>query len=163
MDAWRLPKDTAHEITPPFRSIILATSSAQMTLRDSHSRIASVQHGDYLAARRRLVGGGVETYGGQRYSIDALERLIAHVPHLVVSLDGPARTEIEGLGEYVCIPAARRGAWLPGRIDAHWRAQKIIGRLARFAPTHLLLRTNDIIGCQVLGWANARNIPTAVV
>jgi glycosyltransferase involved in cell wall biosynthesis len=126
----------------------------------SPARIAVVQHGDYLEARRRLAAGGKETYGSQRYSVDAQEQLIAHLPHIVFSLDGrPARVETEGPGEYITVPASMM-RWVPARIDAYWRAYKILRRLERYSPTHLVLRTNDIIGCQMLAWANARKLPT---
>jgi hypothetical protein len=53
----------------------------------------SVQHGDYLGARCRLAAGEAETYGGQRYSVGALERLLAGFHHLVVSLEGPVGSD----------------------------------------------------------------------
>src|SRR5579864_7055277 len=106
-------------------------------------RIASVQHGDYLLAKRRLAGGGPETYGHQRYSIDALEAVLANRPHLIVSLDGQRSSEAEGLGLYVTIPE-RGPRWLPRRWACQLRAREVLSIVARFAPTHLLLRTGDI-------------------
>jgi hypothetical protein len=67
----------------------------------SETRIASVQHGDYLGARRRLASGGAENCGSQRYSVDALERTLAGSRYLVVYLDGPESYETEGLSQYV--------------------------------------------------------------
>jgi glycosyltransferase involved in cell wall biosynthesis len=126
------------------------------------ARIACVQHGDYLGARRRLASGEDESYGGQRYSVEALERLFNGIPHLVVSLEAIAGSEVEGLGEYVNVPASA-ARWQPGRWKANRRASKILRVLEHFSPTHLLLRTNDIIGCRILEWANRRKIPTAVI
>ena len=127
------------------------------------ARIAVVQHGDYLEARRRLAAGGKETYGSQRYSVEAQERLTGHLPHIIFSLDGrPARSETEDLGEYVTVPAIKI-PWIPARIDSYWRAWRILRRLSQYSPTHLILRTNDIIGCELLAWANRRGLPTAAL
>jgi glycosyltransferase involved in cell wall biosynthesis len=88
---------------------------------------------------------------------------MAHLPHIVFSLDGrPARVETENLGEFITVPASAMPL-LPARIDAYWRAYQIIRRLDRYSPTHLVLRTNDIIGCQLLAWANARDLPTVAL
>jgi glycosyltransferase involved in cell wall biosynthesis len=124
-------------------------------------RIASVQHGDYLSARRRFATGGAETYGSQRYSVNALEALLAGHRHLVLSLDGPASDETEGNGRYVCLSPPR--TWLPARLRAELRARTVIRTVAKFRPTHLLVRTNDIVGCALLSWANRHRVQTAAV
>jgi glycosyltransferase involved in cell wall biosynthesis len=125
-------------------------------------RIAAVQHGDYLPARQRLAQGGPETYGGQRYSVDAQEDLLRDRRHLIISLDGEGPAITDGMGTYVHLPTPG-WSWLPKRVRAWWRARAALRILNDFDPTHLLLRTNDIVGCELLAWANRRRIPTAVI
>ncbi len=127
-----------------------------------HFRIACVQHGDYLVARRRLDAGGSETYGSQRYSVNAQERLLAGHQHLVISLDGPRSDETDGLGRYVCAPDTMP-QWLPARIRLALRARRLVRLVKDFAPTHLLLRTNDLLGCAMLKLAQQQNVMTAVM
>jgi glycosyltransferase involved in cell wall biosynthesis len=45
----------------------------------------------------------------------------------------------------------------------HWAARQILWKLNRFKPTHILLRNSDLIGREILIWANRRRIPTAVI
>ena len=126
------------------------------------SRIACIQHGDYFQARSRFAAGGEETYGSQRYSVEAQERLFAGADHLVISLDGVASDHRVGRGRYVCLPETHVRV-IPGRIRAYLRARRITHLLKEFGPTQLLLRANDILGCEVLRWAAKRRIPTAVI
>ncbi len=125
-------------------------------------RLACVQHGDFGGAHARLASGLAETYGGQRYSVSSFERMAAGIPHLVVSLDAPAVTVRDGPATYVGIPDLLP-AWLPGRWRAVARARGVVEVIEAFAPTHMLLRAADIVGCRVLSWANRRQLPTGVV
>ena len=125
-------------------------------------RIAVVQHGDYAQACRLISEQKPETYAGQRYTIESLDRFFGPIEHLIISLDGASGEVRQGSGRYVCRPP-RRIRGLPVRVGMHWAARNILADLNRFDPTHLLLRCTNRIGCDVLAWANRRRIPTAVI
>ena len=130
----------------------------------SNVRIGVVQRGDWVEARRAVAAGEAETYRGQRYTTDALSALLAGRPHLIVS-KGQAEPEVAE-GEGVCVALPEPSAWarpLPGRWREKLRARWAIRRLERFGATHLLLRLNDVVGCELLRWAQKRNLPTAVI
>ncbi len=122
-------------------------------------RIACVQGGDYWTTRQRLEMGDSEFYSGQRYSIDAFEKFVDGRPHLVVSLDAPSYVHDRGLGRFRGVPAMR--TMRPRRVAEWWRARKIISELERFGATHLIVRCNDLIGCELLSWAASHHVPTA--
>jgi glycosyltransferase involved in cell wall biosynthesis len=126
-------------------------------------RLACVGHGDHREALRRLASGEGETYHAQRHSIDALGRLASGAPLLVVSLDAPADRTIQGDLELVGIgepPAWRRR---PRRLFEAWRIARVREALEHFRPTHVLLRSMDVVGCAVLEWTTSRNVPSAAI
>jgi glycosyltransferase involved in cell wall biosynthesis len=126
-------------------------------------RIACVQNGNYTEAAKRLAGGGAEDYGGQRYTVDAFQRWVGDRPHAVISLDATPHRLVDGKREYVGIRSDKPYFLMPRRVSEHWRAWRAIAALGRFRPTHLLLRCNDVVGCDVLRWAIQRKIPTGVI
>src|SRR6266550_1434892 len=128
---------------------------------NSHPRIAFLQHGDYAAARQS-VSAGVETYTGQRYTIEVYERCFGHVPHLIVDVEAPPRRIRNGPGEYVGVSHARIPL-LPGRLRQRLRAHFIISAMRRFRPDALILRAGEYLGCRVLAWAVAQHMPTAII
>jgi glycosyltransferase involved in cell wall biosynthesis len=125
-------------------------------------RVACIQQGDYGRARRRLAEGGPETYGSQRYTVDAFERFVDGVAHLVISLEAPSSRDRNRLGEYVGLGELEVPG-LPRRWSSWWRASQVLKELEQFGPTHILLRCDDVIGCRILAWANRRRIPTAAI
>jgi glycosyltransferase involved in cell wall biosynthesis len=126
-------------------------------------RIASVQHGDFASSVARFEAGGQELYGGQQYTVDTLNHFLANGPHLVVSLDAPKNYEVrKGDAEYVAF-SPQIFVWIPRRLWAHVRANRIIRVLNRFKPTHLIVRCSDVIGWALLRWANRQNLPTAII
>lgn len=132
--------------------------SAQQTLR-----LACVQNGNYALAVRELAAGGAETYGGQRYTLEAFRKLVGDQPHLVVSLTASPYREQKGNALFagVCPPPGR--SFLPGRITERWRAARVIRELEAFRPNRLLLRCNDLVGCELLRWSRRRGVETAVI
>ena len=126
------------------------------------ARIACVQSGNYWTTRNRLREGGAETYGYQRYTMQAFERLVEGLPHLVVSLDGETPLTSEGNGQFVSVSQLRVPG-VPTRFLHWWRARNAIQHLERFAPSHLLVRYGDIIGGQVLAWAARRGVAVGVL
>jgi glycosyltransferase involved in cell wall biosynthesis len=125
-------------------------------------RIAIVQHGDYAQACRLAAEGKPETYAGQRDTIETYDGLFGAVPHLIVSLDGDSSAEQRGLGEIACV-RPRKVAGVPARVGLHIAAWRIRRRIERFEATQLLLRCSNLIGCDLLAWANRRRIPAAVI
>lgn len=125
-------------------------------------RIAIVQHGDYAQACGLMAQGKPETYAGQRDTIETYDRLFGAVPHLIVSLDGNSRPKRRGLAELVCV-RPRRLLGMPARVGLHVAAWRIRKRIERFGATHLLLRCSNLIGCDLLAWANRRKMPAAVI
>ena len=126
-------------------------------------RIASVQFGNFTLARRVLAAGGAETYNGQRYTVEAFERFVDGVPHMVVSLNAPPHREMVGDGEYLAVAPPQPHLWVPRRFKEKELAARVIPELQRFDPTHLLLRCNDIVGAQVLEWAIEHGVRTAAI
>jgi glycosyltransferase involved in cell wall biosynthesis len=126
-------------------------------------RIACVQNGDYTTAAKNFAAGGKETYNGQFYTVAAFQRFVGSHPHLVVSVDAPEHEEEHGNGVWCGIPEPRSIIKLPRRFVSTYHGRKIIKRVARFQPTHLLLRSLDIIGCELLEWANTHGVKTAVI
>ena len=124
----------------------------------SSIRLACVQRGDYLTARRRLAAGGEDQYQGQRYSIEAFESFVRGFPRLVVSLEAPAYQECEDQARYLGVPSIRL---VPRRVFEWLRARRIMAELERFGTTHLVLRCNDLVGCELLKWAIRKNVRVA--
>jgi glycosyltransferase involved in cell wall biosynthesis len=123
-------------------------------------RIATVQHGDFNFTRLQLLKGNAETYYGQQQTVDAMWRLVGGCPHLFVGLGLKPQRETAGPGQYVAPGEPPRIPGLPRRFQQSWYARRIIRELRAFKPTHLLLRCNDVVGCELLAWANKRGIPT---
>jgi glycosyltransferase involved in cell wall biosynthesis len=111
-------------------------------------RLAIVQHGDYVAARK-TIEAGPESYFGMRYSVGVLEELLANRPHLLISLNAPAyRTGHRG-GMLMGLPCPRvRG--IPRSLLTWVWAGRIVRQLRLFRPTHLLLRTSGMVGWRIL-------------
>jgi glycosyltransferase involved in cell wall biosynthesis len=126
-------------------------------------RIACVQNGNFTLARRVLSAGGDETYKGQRYTVNGFLRFVKGLPHVVISLDAPPHHENSDEGEYLAVPAPAQRFWIPRRFTERARAAGIIKELARFKPTHLLLCCNDVVGCEILQWAIAHGVQSAVI
>ena len=125
-------------------------------------RIAIVQHGDYAQAHRLMAEGKPETYAGQRDTIETYDQLFGRVPHLIVSLDGDSPPQRHGLGEYICVRPGKLPG-LPRRVGLHLAAWRIRRQIQRLGATHLLLRCSNLVGCDLLAWANYRRVPAAVI
>ena len=126
-------------------------------------RIACVQNGDFTSALRNFRAGAAETYNGQFYTVDAFNQFVAGQPHIVVSLDSPPHEQRIGSGILAAIAPPHPPVRLPRRILLRWHAKQIIRRLEEFGATHLLIRCVDIIGCELLAWANSHDIPSASI
>ncbi|HWB00501.1 MAG TPA: glycosyltransferase family 4 protein [Pirellulales bacterium] len=124
-------------------------------------RIACVQGGDYWSTKRRLQANGAEYYSGQRYTVDAYERFARGYARLIVSLDAPYYAHQQGRARYRGVPRPLDTRAVPRRVSEWLRAQQIIRELERFRATHLIVRCNDLVGCELLKWAARRRIPTA--
>ncbi|CAG1007488.1 Putative teichuronic acid biosynthesis glycosyltransferase TuaC [Myxococcaceae bacterium] len=151
------------EGNPHARPPALAIKHPPRTADPARVRLACVGHGDHRAALRRFAAGGSETYQGQRHSLDALDALAAGGPLLVVSLDAPRYEEEEGTLRMIGIGEAPRWMARPRRLAESWRSRSVIAALESFAPTHVLLRTMDVVGCGVLDWSTRRCVPSAAI
>jgi len=127
------------------------------------ARVACVQYGDYLDAWERLNNGGPESYYAQRDTITSFERFVDGREHLVVSLNAP-RYRVQTAAR-LAVGIGSPPAWTrrPARLAEHCRAARVIRALEAFAPTHVLNRAVDIVGCRVLAWTTRRALPTAVI
>ena len=125
-------------------------------------RIACVQYGNYTEARRLRDADLPETYSGQRYTVDYFERFVAGHEHLVISLHAPRHHHVDGRATLIGVSRPPAVKLVPERFMMRLWAHRVIAHLERFRPTHLLLRCNDIIGCDVMAWANRRGIPVGV-
>jgi glycosyltransferase involved in cell wall biosynthesis len=126
-------------------------------------RLACVQNGDYTQAARQFAQGGSETYNGQFYTVSAFQRFTAGQPHIVVSMDAPPHEERQGAAVWCGIPQPKFFVRLPRRWISLLHARQIIQRLERFEPSHLLLRCLDLVGCELLSWANRHGIKAAAI
>lgn len=126
-------------------------------------RIACVQNGNFTSARQVLADGGAESYNGQHYTVARFLRFVKNIPHLVISMDAPPHREKSADGEYLAFAAPRRRFWIPRRFTEKARSVPIIDELRRFKPTHLLVCCNDVVGCEVLDWAIANGVQSAVI
>lgn len=120
-------------------------------------------HGDHREALRRIAAGDGETYHAQRHSIESVEALAGGDPLLVVSLDAPAYEEACGRRTLVGVGPVPRWLARPRRLAEAFRSHRVRAALARFAPTHVLLRAMDVVGCNVLAWTTQRGIPSAAI
>lgn len=130
-------------------------------VRPTSIRLACVQGGDYWTTKRRLESDGSELYGGQKYSVEAYERFVRGYPHLVVSLDAPEYNERRGEAWYRGVPRPLNTRLVPRRVSERLRARRIIRTLEQFSATHLIIRCNDLVGCELLNWSIAGGVPTA--
>jgi glycosyltransferase involved in cell wall biosynthesis len=124
-------------------------------------RLACVQGGDYWTTKQKLEGGGGEFYSGQRYTVGAYERFVQRHPHLIVSLDAPRYAHDEGQAYYRGVPRPLASRLVPRRVSEWLRSQQIIRELERFDATHLIVRCNDLVGCELLRWAIRHKVQTA--
>lgn len=124
--------------------------------------IATIQHGDFRTALEQVESGGPEPYSGMRESVEALLRLGEGRRHLIVSLDAPRYRVRRGSLEMLSVPPPPGYARLP-RPLTEARAARILFEVARFRPTHVLLRTGDQLGLRIAQWCAWRRLPTFVV
>lgn len=113
-------------------------------------RIVSIQHGDYSDGLRRMRAGEPEHYFGVRHALDSLAELFGNDPHLVISLNSQPYHITEGSGEYTGIPQPSLPWGAPRTIGMLLWAQAILAKVRAFNPTHVLLRTGDILGVRIL-------------
>jgi glycosyltransferase involved in cell wall biosynthesis len=139
-----------------------STITVPMPSQKTLARVAVVQHGDYAQARQLMDEGKPEIYTGQRYTIQSFDHFFGTIPHLIISREGDTPPTERGVGQYACV-RFRRIPGIPTRFSMHWAANRILSQIKRFAPTHVLLRCSDLIGCRVLRWANQNRIPAAVI
>jgi len=125
-------------------------------------RIACVQYGNYTEARRLFAAGLPETYSGQRYTVDHFSRFVAGSKHLVISLHAEDHRQPIENGLLLGMSRPQRTRLVPERIQMRRWARQVIHELERFGPTHLLLRCNDVMGCELIRWANRRCVPVGI-
>jgi glycosyltransferase involved in cell wall biosynthesis len=126
-------------------------------------RIATVQYGDFYHTRQKLQAGEPETYYGQQQTIETMSRLTSGCDHLFIGLGSEPYREVSGRGVFVAPIEPPKWPGMPGRWHQRWRAQRILSELRAFAPSHLLLRCNDVVGGTLLAWASRHALPTVVL
>jgi len=126
-------------------------------------RIAAVQNGDYVDARRRMGAGEKEFYFGVRHSLDSLDKLFQGHHHLVISLGAPPGETTEGLGQFVGLPEPSFPSFIPLRFVFDLWARRIVRHLRRFRPTHVFVREGGLVGLRIVQFCLASRIPMLVV
>jgi len=126
-------------------------------------RLLIVQYGDYREAEEARARGEPETYRAQHHSLQAVERLAAGGPRLVVCLDaGPYDWTRGGLR----VVAGRFEPHARGLVH-RWRAARaaraILGLARDFAPTHALVRAPGWVLVRVGGGLLAQGVPVLPV
>jgi glycosyltransferase involved in cell wall biosynthesis len=138
----------------------LETLASPAPAVSSNLRIATVEYGDYAEALRLVRTVGQEPYAGMRHSVEALQDLFGDHPHLVISLNAPARREIVGNGLLVGVPSPAPRLWRRGRINKLSWARRVCKELKDFQPTHLLMRAAGHMALAVLRLSTKREWPT---
>lgn len=126
-------------------------------------RIAIVQHGDYPAAYETYVGDRPEPYAGMKKTVEAIEELIADREFLLISLDAPFQRSTHHFGTLLCLPPHKLPRFIPRRIAAAWQRRCVLAEIRRFAPTHLLIRTNGPLAIDLLEYAASRDVECQVI
>lgn len=126
-------------------------------------RIAAVQHGDYAEAVRVIDGGEPEPYFAMGYAVGVLRALFGAGEHLVISLNAPAYDLRQGRGQLVGLPKPRLVSGVPETVAMVVWAGQIRRLLARFRPTHVLLRTSGILAWHLLRYCVPRRVSTLAV
>jgi glycosyltransferase involved in cell wall biosynthesis len=127
-------------------------------------RIAAVQHGDYVEAKRIIARGIAEPYFGMEYTLDVLNQLFRDSEHLVLSINTKQdyffheqQSQLLGFRRYQ-LPKP-----IPVSVSLYINAQKMCRALKRFKPTHVLLRTGGIYAWQILKFCIKNDISVLVV
>jgi len=117
-----------------------------------------VQHGDYAEAVRVIDGGEPEPYFAMGYAVGVLRALFGTGEHLVISLNAPAYDLRQGRGQLVGLPKPRLVSGVPETVAMVVWAGQVRRLLARFRPTHVLLRTSGILAWHVLRYCVRRRV-----
>ena len=84
------------------------------------------------------------------YSQGFLDDFTRGLPHLIVSLDGPASHSEAGQEVLAGVPRPARLGPLPATVQHLVWARRVAGRLERFRPTHLLVRSGGLMAERLL-------------
>lgn len=126
-------------------------------------RIAIVQHGDYPAAYATYVSDRPEPYAGMKKTVEAIEELIAGREFLLISLDAAFHRSAHHSGTLLCVPPHQLPRFIPRRIPAALQRRRILAEIRRFAPTHLLIRTNGQLAVDLLEYGASRGVQCQVI
>ncbi len=126
-------------------------------------RIAHVGHGDYAEALRIIGKGEPEPYFGMAYTLRVLGALFADSPHLVISLTSPRYRKQDGGGEFVGLPMPSLPTMVPSTLSLLIWGKLIVRELARFKPTHVLLRTAGLPAWEILKYCKRNRISTLAI
>ena len=126
-------------------------------------RIAIVQHGDYPAAYETYVSDQPEPYAGMKKTVGAIEELIANREFLLISLDAAFKRSAHHSGTLLCIPPHKLPRFIPRRLAAAWQRRQVLAEIRRFAPTHLLIRTNGPLAIDLLEYSASRDVQCQVI
>jgi glycosyltransferase involved in cell wall biosynthesis len=127
-------------------------------------RIAAVQHGDYVEAKKTIARGIAEPYFGMKYTLGVLKQLFNDHEHFVLSINTrenyffyEQKSQLVGFRRYQ-LPKP-----IPVSISLYLNAKKMCRALKRFKPTHVLLRTGGIYAWQILKFCIKNDISVLVV
>jgi glycosyltransferase involved in cell wall biosynthesis len=122
-----------------------------------------VGHGDYSEALRIIGAGQPEPYFGMAYTLRVLDALFDDSPHLVISLTSPRYREQHAGGELVGLPMPQLPRIVPATLSLVLWGKLIVRELARFEPTHVLLRTAGIPAWKILRYCTRHRINTLAI
>jgi glycosyltransferase involved in cell wall biosynthesis len=127
-------------------------------------RIAIVQHGDLAAARSLLASGQSETYFGMKYSVQCIEDLVSDCEHLIISLDARPSDLRVGRGRLIGMPIPPSRRYVPNIMGYLAWARRVGRTVARFDPTHVLIRTGmSPVVCEVLRHTVRNRVSSLVI
>jgi glycosyltransferase involved in cell wall biosynthesis len=127
-------------------------------------RLAAVQHGDYVEAKKIIDSGIAEPYFGMGYTLDVLDQLFKGSEHLVLSIN--TEQEYAVREKNALLLGFRRYKLprpIPISVSLYINAKKMCRELKRFKPTHVLLRTGGIYAWQILKFCIKNDISVLVV
>lgn len=123
------------------------------------TRLAMVQFGDYRAAMNARERNDPEVYRAQYDSMDVVSGLVGRGRCLVVCLDTEPYDEVRGNFRLIGGRFDPTSGGFGFLRDARTATRRIVGHIARFSPSHVVVRAPGWVMEGVGGWALRESVP----
>lgn len=122
-------------------------------------QLAIIQFGDYRAAMNARERGKPEVYRAQYHSMEVVEQVVENGHCLVVCVDTEPYDEVRGNFHILGGRLDPKCGGLRFHLAARSSGLFIVERLARFSPSHILVRAPGWVMLQVGRWGLRKGIP----